>query len=187
LRVFVALDLPEAVHARIAALVARLQPAVRGARWAHAEGMHVTIKFIGEATPEKVERIQTELAAVRSPQPVEMRFRNVGFFPNERRPRVFWAGIEASPNLPELAAEIERRLEPLGIPREDRSFHPHLTLARLSSPNSLPALRQGLEGLAPFEFGEARIGEFHLYESRLKPSGAEYARLRSFVFVEAAR
>ncbi len=182
MRVFLALDIPEDVRGRIARLVAEVQPAVRGARWARVESMHVTLKFIGEAAPEKLARIQETLEEVSSPAAVEMQFRNAGFFPDGRRPRVFWAGIEATANLAGIAAEIERRLEPLGIPRETRPFRPHLTLARFDSQAGVPELRRALQRLGPFEFGSARAGEFHLYRSHLKPGGAEYERLRTFAF-----
>lgn len=180
MRLFVALDIPGEVRRRIAELVEKLRPTVRGARWARVEGMHLTLKFIGEVAPERVGGIEAALAAVGAPGALEMSFRNVGFFPTERHPRVFWAGIEAPPALAEFAAELERRLEPLGIPRENRPFQPHLTLARFNSQEGLPALRPALEKLTPFEFGSARAEEFYLYQSRLKPGGAEYTRLRTF-------
>ncbi len=70
-------------------------------------------------TPKKLDATRAALAAVKSGEPVEMRYRGVGFFPDARRPRVVWCGVEASANLAQLAADIERALEPLGIPRED--------------------------------------------------------------------
>lgn len=183
MRVFVAIDVPEDVRQNIAQLMRELVPAARGARWVQADGMHVTLKFIGEAAPEMVERAKTALADIRSTAPVEMRFRGVGCFPNERRPRVLWAGIEATPNLAELAAEVERRLASLGIPREERAFHPHLTLARFKEPQSQPLLAEAMHELSAREFGAKHAGEFHLYQSKLKPGGAEYARLATFAFL----
>ncbi len=182
MRVFVALDLPDEVRAALGELIRALEATCRGARWARVAGMHVTLRFIGEVTPEKVEKIQSQLATVRSPSDVEMNFRGVGFFPNERHPRVFWAGIEATPNLSGLAADIERRMETLGIPGEPRAFKPHLTLARFKSEDGLARLREALAGRGPLEFGRACAGEFHLYQSRLKPGGAEYTRIATFPF-----
>ena len=186
MRVFLAIDIPNEVRRAIDELIGKLQATCRGARWARVEGMHLTLKFIGEALPEKVERIKAELKAIRLAAPVELNFRNVGFFPTARSPRVFWAGVEATPNLAELANEIEQRLEPLGIQRESRPFRPHLTLARFRSLDGLAQLREALDSLAPFEFGSARTGEFHLYQSRLKPAGAEYTKLESFPFARNA-
>ena len=182
MRVFVALEIPDEVREAIRSLIGQLEKNCRGARWAHVEGMHVTLKFIGEVPPERVGRIQAELAAVRSDQPVELSFRDVGFFPNERHPRVFWAGITATPNLTELATEVERRMESLGIPREQRPFRPHLTLARFKSEEGLEQLREALRNFKSLEFGSTRAQEFHLYQSQLKPRGAEYTRLATFCF-----
>ena len=182
MRVFVAIDIPDGVREAIRSLTSQLGKNCRGARWAGVEGMHVTLKFIGEVPPEKVVRIQAELAIIRSDQPVELSFRDVGFFPNERHPRVFWAGITATPNLTELAAEVEQRMESLGIPREQRPFRPHLTLARFKSEEGLERLREALRNFKSLEFGSTRTREFHLYQSRLKPGGAEYTRLATFCF-----
>src|SRR5713226_9629436 len=90
------MDLNEGVRQNIAQLMKELAPAARGARWVQTDGMHVTLKFIGETVPEMVERVKTALGDLRSAKPIEMSFRGVGCFPNERRPRVLWAGIEAS-------------------------------------------------------------------------------------------
>ena len=184
MRVFVALDIPEAVRASIGALISRLRPTCRAARWVRIEGAHVTLKFIGEIPPEKIEPIKASLARIRIPDPIQMNFRNAGFFPNERRPRVFWAGIEAGPELGALAAAVETSLEPLGIAKEQRTFSPHLTLARFESPerSALNRLQEAISGGEPLEFGAAIATDFHLYQSILKRGGAEYTRLATFRF-----
>jgi len=186
LRVFVALDIPEDVRRAIGNLISKLEKSCRGARWVRVEGMHVTLKFIGEVSSEKEERIKEALAGVRSAEPVEMHFSGGGFFPNERHPRVFWTGIEASPNLTELASEIETRMERLGIAREQRPFRPHLTLARFKSEEGLERLREALRDAGLLEFGSVRTGEVHLYQSQLNPRGAVYTRLATYSFVAAA-
>lgn len=186
MRLFVALDIPDETRAAVSKLIAQLAPLCRGAKWVRVEAMHLTLKFIGEQPEEKVPRIEKELTAVRSPAAVQLRFAGTGFFPNPRSPRVFWAGIHASSNLAALAAEIERRLEPLGIPREQRAFTPHLTLARFNSTAGLSHLREALERLGLPEFGSATISEFHLYRSQLQRGGAVYTRLATFPFVVAS-
>src|SRR3974390_3070368 len=108
MRLFVALDIPEDVRASLAALVAKLRPACRDARWARLEGLHVTLKFIGEVAAEKLEAIKSALAALPPCAPFPVKFRSLGFFPSARRPRVLWAGIEAPPALAGLAKEIEK-------------------------------------------------------------------------------
>jgi RNA 2',3'-cyclic 3'-phosphodiesterase len=181
-RLFVALDLPEGVRAALSELAARLKKSCNGPRWVLLEGVHVTLKFIGETSDEQAERIRSALAQVRVAEPVEMRFSGLGFFPNEQRPRVFWAGMEAEPTLAALASAIETKLEPLGIPRETHEFHPHITLARLNSMDGVSALQAAAKESAALEFGHAAATEFFLYRSVLKSSGAEYTRLASYPF-----
>src|ERR1700680_860316 len=187
MRLFVAMDIPEDVRSSLAALAAKLRPACRNARWVRIEGLHVTLKFIGETSPEKGEAIKLALAAVPCRAPISINFRGLGLFPNERRPRVLWAGIESGSELAELAAAVETSLDPLGIAREERAFSPHLTLARFDTPRGLDDLHAAIEKAGPLEFGGTTTKEFHLYQSVLKPGGAEYTRLATFSFAGRKR
>ena len=180
MRLFVALDIPHAVRLAIAAAAAKWEQACRAARWVRIEDAHVTLKFIGEIPSEKVAQIQAALASVRGPARIELTFRGVGFFPNAKRPRVFWAGIEAGPELAGLAGAVEAVLEPQGIARESRPFSPHLTLARFDSPAGLERLHAEIAAAGTLDFGRAAAEEFHLYQSVLKRGGAEYTRLASY-------
>jgi len=208
----VALDLPGEVRQAIGEAISRLQSesaqtanADGRVRWARPEGMHVTLKFIGHAIAasetERFHDVRTALAAVRSSGPVEMRFRGAGFFPSARLPRVLWCGVEASDNLAQLAAGIDRALAPMGIPREVPAFVPHLTLARFNSRRDNPRKRNsgrgaGRSGIAELvraaaamaltDFGSARETEFHLFESILKPTGAEYRKIETYSFWKEA-
>jgi 2'-5' RNA ligase len=180
MRLFVAMDIPEDVRSAISALVAKLRPTHRNARWVRIEGLHVTLKFIGETPPEKAEEAKTSLAGIPSRAPITTNFRGLGFFPNERRPRVLWAGVEAGLELASLAAAVDAALASLGFPREERAFSPHLTLARFDTPGGLDPLRAAIESAGPLEFGRTTAREFHLYQSILKRGGAEYTRLATF-------
>jgi 2'-5' RNA ligase len=184
-RLFVGLQIPPAVRKNLAELLAALRALSPQSRWVRAENLHVTLKFIGEMQPEKFGAIRAALSAVHSDQAVALDFRGLGFFPNERRPRVFWAGIEASANLGQLASGIERALEKLGIPPENRPFSPHLTVARFEPPGLPEKLRKAIQEITKREFGSVAAGEFHLIESKLKPGGAEYTTLETFPFVVA--
>ena len=184
MRVFVAIPVPDDVRRALGEFIAKLHRTCPQARWVRTEGMHVTLKFIGEAGEEKVEQIKAAIAVVRSAAPVELRFHNAGFFPNPKHPRVFWAGIDATPNLAEIAQAIESQLESFGIPREARAFRPHLTLARFNSQEGVPKLGEALAQLAPFDFGATTARQFHLYQSVLKRGGAEYTVLADFDFVK---
>jgi RNA 2',3'-cyclic 3'-phosphodiesterase len=185
-RLFVALDLTEEIREALREPIAKLKPLAKTARWARPEGMHVTLKFIGHIDASRLEAIRAALGTVQSNAPVEVQIRGVGFFPDERRPRVLWCGIEASANLAPLAAEIERALEPLGIRREERKFTPHLTLARLKDSNGVQKFVRAAEEMKPRVFGSASARDFHLFESVTKPSGAEYRKIESYAFVKGA-
>jgi 2'-5' RNA ligase len=180
MRLFVAMDIPEGVRAAISAIVAKLRPTCPDVRWVRIEGLHVTLKFIGETPDARVPEIRSALASIVPQPPIAIHFRGLGFFPNPRRPRVFWAGVEAGPDLAAVAAAVDEALQPLGIAREDRAFAPHLTLARFDPPRSQDALGSTTEKLGPVEFGGVTANEFHLYQSVLKRGGAEYTRLATF-------
>lgn len=184
MRLFIALDIPDAVRRALRELIARLKPECAGARWVRPEGMHITLKFLGQTEEFKLDSIRAALASIHSGNAVESHFRALGFFPNEFHPRVVWCGIEASPNLPPLAADVDRALRPLGFPAELHPFTPHLTLARFNSHKGLDTLVRAANNLKSYDFGSARDSEFHLFQSVLKPSGAEYNRLATFPFVE---
>ncbi len=187
MRLFVAFDLPREVRLALGEAIARMKPLSRAARWARPEGLHVTLKFIGHAIAncdtEKLDAARAALADVQSSEAVEIKYRGVGFFPDARRPRVIWCGAEASARLVQLAADIERVLESLGIPRGTRAFVPHLTLARFKSSEGVDALVRSAAEWASRDFGLARETKFHLFESLLKPGGAEYRKIESYPFV----
>jgi len=143
---------------------------------------HVTLKFIGEVPAERAEAIRLSLAEVHGIASVEIRFAGLGFFPNDRRPRVLWAGIEGGPALAKLAAAVDECLAILGIAREAREFRPHVTLARFDSAKGLDPLRAAIAKLGAPEFGRATAREFYLYQSTLKRTGAEYTRLATYNF-----
>ncbi len=179
-RLFVALDVPEQVREKLAELSARLKKTCLSARWVRLESVHITLKFIGEVSLETVEKIRVALGSLPPFPPIALGFAGLGFFPSARRPRVFWAGVEADPQLAVLAGAVEAKLEPLGVPAEKRDFHPHLTLARFDSPQGTQALAAEVEALGAPEFGSETFREFHLYRSVLKRSGAEYTRLVTY-------
>lgn len=183
MRLFVALEIPTAVRENLAALIDSLRTISKELRWVRPGNLHVTLKFLGEVAETKVGAIRTALRVVRAEQAVTLDFRGMGFFPNEKHPRVFWAGMEASANLKTLAADIDDAMEKQGIPREQRVFAPHLTLARFERSRLPEALRKAIAANSQGEFGSLRTNEFLLIQSRLKPTGAEYTTLERFQFV----
>ena len=192
MRLFVALEIPASTREALRALVAQLAPVCAGARWLRPEGIHLTLKFIGEVSDEAAQNMRGALHQISMPAAVELEFRGWGFFPDARRPQVFWAGVHANSVLEKLADEIDGRLAPLGCKREAREFRPHLTLARFKSAEGLHALQSELVRLekpsAPSggaSFGKATIEEFQLMQSTLRPTGAVHTTLQTFRFVAA--
>ena len=180
MRLFAALDLSDEVRRAVGEAIEKFRPRSKGTRWVRPEGMHVTLKFIGEIDPRQLDPIRETLSRVQCPRAFDVKVRGVGFFPKGRRPRVIWCGIEPSSNLSGLAEAIDHSLEPLGIAREKRSFVPHLTLARFKPSERLESLMSAASSLDTFDFGAVRETEFYLYQSFLKPSGAEYKKLAAF-------
>jgi RNA 2',3'-cyclic 3'-phosphodiesterase len=179
-RLFVALEIPADVRGRLAALMDNLRTLAPHFKWVRAQNLHLTLKFLGEIDLAKLEAIRAALAGLRSMPEFELRYRGFGFFPNEKRPRVFWAGIDAGPELAKLATAIDGQAAKLGVPQEDRAFSAHLTLARLDGQILPVPFRDAFSKYAQEEFGTTRVMQFHLMESKLKSTGAEYTTLQSF-------
>ena len=186
MRLFVALEIPAAVRENFASLLQELRAVDSRPRWVRSENLHVTLRFIGEVRTERVDAIREALSTVRSPSPVALEFHGLGFFPHEKKPRVFWAAMSASDNLAQLAVDVDAAVVKTGVPREERAFSPHLTLARFDEPRISMELSGAVERVAGREFGALETSEFHLYESKTKASGPEYKRLATFRFHEAA-
>src|ERR1700730_6489217 len=129
MRLFIALDIDDAIRERITRFLHGVSPLAPDGRWARPESLHVTLKFIGEQPEAAVERIKQALAPIAA-GPAEIHFRGFGFFPTAKSPRVFWIGLQAGPQLAALAAAVDKSMASLGIPKDDRVFSPHLTLAR---------------------------------------------------------
>lgn len=177
MRLFTAIDIPEEIKDRLGKLIDGLRPSAK-LSWSPARNLHVTTKFIGEWPEARLEEMKRALAQVVRPQPFEISIRGLGWFPNARNPRVFWAGIEAPPELEQLARATEQGVATLGVPVEDRRFQPHLTLARRRDPVPVEALKQRLAELPPEEFGSFRAASFFLYLS----AAGRYTQLQEFPF-----
>ncbi|MCH6553455.1 MAG: RNA 2',3'-cyclic phosphodiesterase [Acidobacteria bacterium] len=194
MRLFVALDLTDAVRAAIAELLAGLKPTTGAVRWVQPDVLHLTVKFIGHLGEEKLPALREALARVGTSEPVELEFHGVGFFPNPRSPRVFWVGVRSNDALFDLAGQIEAALEPLGIARERRAYAPHLTLGRFKSgpgkktdAHGLRRLQEKIAALPSVDFGHVRCEEFFLYQSKLSPGGAKYSKLERFGFIRTEK
>lgn len=181
MRLFVAVDIPENILATLDALVAQLRPSAR-IQWSPAHNFHITTKFIGEWPDERNGEVDATLRRLTGRAPFQVSVRGLGFFPNARAPRVFWAGVDAPPGLGELASDTDRALASLGIESEKRKYSPHLTLARIKEPVPLGPLHAAVSELPSTEFGAFTTDRFCLYQSRLQRGGSVYTKLSEYVF-----
>ena len=184
-RLFVAIDLPEAVRESLGRLQAELRARdLTGLRWTRPEGIHLTLKFLGETPAESLPAIQDALArAVAGASRFQLALGAPGTFGNRRGPRVLWVDVggDIEP-LGRLQAAVERELTAAGIAPEERAFSPHLTLARVPQPprpGLAERISRALETVAPPQ-DRFEAAEVVLMRSELQPSGAVYSRVRAF-------
>jgi len=179
MRLFVAIDLPYEVRRNLELLLQMLRPKA-DLQWSPPSNLHITTKFIGEWPEEDLDILKEALAGIPVPGEFRVDIQGLGWFPDDRNPRVFWAGIRGGESLPQLARSAEDACASLGIPRENRPYSPHLTLARIRRPADLAPLRRTLESLPSDHFGRFTASHFHLYESKLRPGGSIYTKIASF-------
>lgn len=177
MRIFIALDIPAEIRKRMSEYMERARSYAPDARWARVEGLHVTLKFVGEASDALVQQIKSALATIKA-TPFDVKFEGVGFFPNPKAARVFWIGVDGGEPLAQLAGTVDAALEKLGITREEKAYHPHLTLARASS-HPLRELVPLLNDPPP-QFGTMTAQEFFLYQSQPQKGGSKYTKLERF-------
>jgi 2'-5' RNA ligase len=193
MRIFIGIDLDPEVRMRITRFMDGIQGFVPEVRWVRPESLHITLKFIGEQLPERVNAMAGSLRKIEAPA-FEVNFSGYGFFPTAKAPRVFWIGIHAEPQLAGLAESIDKVAAELGIPPEEHAYSPHLTLARGGrkssgspkwrsgdGPNRMFAeLQKRLSEMSDLDFGTMMVREFILYRSQLSAGGSKYTKLHSF-------
>lgn len=184
LRTFIAIELDRELKKDLARLQERLRSQIspRSVRWVRSEAMHLTLKFLGDTPLDKTKEVEgaLTLAAAEVP-PFTFTLAGLGCFPNTRRPRVVWVGLqEITGALVRLRDAIEAHVAPLGFPTERRSFKPHLTLGRVQRYASKSEIREIGEVVAASSAGievEVAVREVCYIKSDLKPSGAVYTTL----------
>ena len=180
MRTFIAIDLDPVIKRNLSDFLGRLKKlGPKNISWVREEGMHLTLKFLGEieeAQAAPVKNVTGSLSKTYSRFP--MAVKGTGYFPaNPKYIRVLWAGVEEQPALMSLQKELESELEKLGFAREKRAFHPHLTLGRVRTPSNLKEILEELEKNKTADFGQMTVEKITFFESKLRPSGAEYTAL----------
>jgi len=187
LRLFVAIAIPETVRNELIAVQRELKPLALGdVRWTNAEQLHLTLKFLGNVLASSVEAVKQSLAAAcAATAPFHLRAEGIGFFPNERQPRVVWVGFGSGENeLTDLQMRIERRLAPFAEKPGAEKFLAHATLGRFQKyrRQKTEMLQPRARALANNAFGEWRVEEIGLFRSELSPDGARHTLVAVFPF-----
>lgn len=169
-RLFIAVPIDESVKANLERV--GTAASARGVSWVPPENMHVTLAFLGEVEESRVPEVEDAMydAAEALDDGLTLRAQGLGGFPDEAKARVMWAGLTGDvPALIALQARVTQELRSAGFEVDAKRFRPHITLARFRWPQPLPARLARLQ-----EFGEWRVREMQLVESRLRPTGARY-------------
>ncbi len=183
-RTFIAIELDETIKAALTALQGQLKAEVPqgSVRWVKPGGIHLTLKFLGDVPANRIEEIERALTQACAGFPAfSFSVGGLGCFPNPRRPRVVWVGVqEESGTLMRLQKAIEDGMEKLGFAPEGRRFHAHLTLGRTqrrASSGDVRRLGQLVTEVEIGELGQMEARAVSLMKSDLKPTGAVYTRL----------
>ena len=183
MRLFVGIEISQAVVAATLDLVAQLQAACSAlaprARptWVTAERLHITIRFIGHVDDARVDQMRAVLEPPLTLDPFDLTIAGVGTFPPKGPPRLVWAGLAGGRDqLLALEPEVSERLAGAGVPREERPFNPHLTLARVRDAAGLRSA-PFVGSLRGISLGTTSVDAITLFESRLSPKGPTYVAL----------
>jgi 2'-5' RNA ligase len=181
MRLFIGIGLSPAVRRAVAEALLPFRSERPPVAWVAEENLHLTLKFLGEVPPGRVEEIGGLLAtSAEGAGSFDLVVEKAGAFPPKGPPRVLWVGVgEPLELVGKLQQNIEDVLSAAGFPREGKRFHPHVTVGRVRGALPRGWRERYCESLAGATFGTVRADSFRLYESRLSPSGASYAVLRT--------
>ncbi len=180
IRAFIAIEMPDEIRAGLSSLQAKLRPGQHPyVKWVHPEGIHLTLKFLGNIRRDQVSPIEEAISqASTGISPFQLQLGGLGAFPNLGRPRVVWVAMTGDlERLAALQRGIEQALVPLGFARESRPFAPHLTLGRLrerASPEERKRIGETVEATEPEDTAAMEAREVSLMRSTLTPRGAIY-------------
>src|ERR1044071_1249338 len=184
LRAFIAVELPLEIRKTVCTATSKLQNEIGAlVRWVPIENMHLTLKFLGDVSPSNVELLSQMLRAeMELFNCFDLRLNGLGSFPNLKRPRVLYIGIQAPAALEALQRGIESASNRLGYGSEEPGFSPHLTIGRVKqniTATEQQTIRHALESTKIDLLGTARVNSVELFKSDLRPTGSVYTRLYS--------
>lgn len=181
MRSFIAIELPESVKTAISALQNELKKCGADVRWVRPEGIHLTLKFLGDVKEKDVDGIVKSIEGTcKKYNSFNVEIKGTGVFPNMKSPRVLWIGVSGNEVLLKLQKDIEEGMASLGFEKENRQFSPHLTFGRFKSLYGKEALMGKIEMYRDRNFGSIEASSISLMRSDLNPAGARYTRISEF-------
>jgi RNA 2',3'-cyclic 3'-phosphodiesterase len=179
MRTFIAIEIPEETRQGLRDAQQVLRTDAVDAGWPKPEGIHLTLKFLGEVPDARIPEITNALtAAATGTGRFRLAVQGTGTFPNARNARVVWAGVSGEiETLNRLQAAVEDAMERAGFERENRPFTPHLTLGRIKYIRSRETWTRALDQVKDLSLPAFDVTSFILMKSELKRTGAEYAQI----------
>ena len=179
IRIFVAMELPQEIQDTLQQLQSDLRASMPDVRWTKRGNIHLTLKFLGDVQVSRIDKISDSLRDIACQfSPFVVSLSGIGAFPNSRKPRIVWVGMEKGANrLIEAANLIEEAMKRLGFPREKRPFRPHLTVGRIRHLKNPVAMTEALERSRIGELGQFTVQQISLIKSQLDPAGSIYTTL----------
>ncbi|MBI5124208.1 MAG: RNA 2',3'-cyclic phosphodiesterase [Candidatus Omnitrophica bacterium] len=181
MRAFIAIELSEEIRDTLEQIQSHLEYSGADVKWVEKDNIHLTLKFLGEISEEKLKQIIAALEIIaKGSSAFEISLKDIGAFPKIEYPRVIWAGLDKGTTESKILAEkIDDALSKIGFQKEARPFAAHLTIGRVRSPKNKEALKEKLksiEGLGSRVQGQV-ISSVILFQSTLTPKGSIYTKL----------
>lgn len=176
MRLFIAINLPDAEKTRLTQALQAVAAIDLPARWVESDSLHITLKFLGEVPQGQLPAVAAALAeAAAGAVAFDVALSGFGAFPSLSRPSILWVGVQAGPDMAELHRRIEGAYAPLGFPPDERAFRPHITVARVRKDGRIRD-RQAMDRMqADFDYKtEFRATSVDLMHSRLGASRPRY-------------
>ena len=179
MRTFISVEIPDGIKKEMAKAQEQLKRSGAEAGWARPEGIHLTLKFLGEVVEAKIVEIKNTLAhAVGDMSRFRLEIAGAGAFPNSKNPRVVWLGVSGDiDKLSALWRSVEDSMTEIGFDREERAFSPHLTLARIKYLRPRYSWQKAIDSIKDIRLAGFEVDHISLMKSELKPSGAVYTEI----------
>lgn len=184
MRTFIAIELSEQIRNELSQIQSHLKYAGADVKWVEKDNIHLTLKFLGEVSEEKIEKIKSALDQIAGQaKPFEISLKDLGAFPKIEYPRVIWVSLDKGAGESKILSEkIDEALLKIGFQKESRPFAAHLTIGRVRSPKNKDALKEKVQSYQPPTSNSQSISSVILFQSTLTPKGSIYTKLHESRF-----